>query len=105
MKNEAENTGRRTFLKSVAAASLALPVAGATLTAARNLAAHTSSNAETLTVGLVGCGGPGTGAGRQALQADPHVKLWAMGDAFEPRLQASLSSLQKVDEIAEKIDI
>ena len=105
MKNEEQSTGRRTFLKSVAAASVALPVAGATFTAAQNLAAHTTSNLETLKVGLIGCGGRGTGAGRQALQADPHVKLWAMGDAFEPRLQASLSSLKKVDEIADKIEV
>jgi predicted dehydrogenase len=41
----------------------------------------------------VGCGGRGTGAAAQALQADPNVKLTAMGDAFADRLQSSLENL------------
>lgn len=45
-------------------------------------------------VGLVGCGGRGTGAAAQALSADKGVILWAMGDAFSDRLQSSLSGLQ-----------
>ena len=45
---------------------------------------------ETLKIGLIGCGGRGTGAAAQALNADPHVKLTAMGDAFADRLESSL---------------
>jgi predicted dehydrogenase len=50
---------------------------------------------ETLKVGLIGCGGRGTGAAAQALQADPHVELAAMGDLFEDNLQTSLALLKK----------
>ena len=50
---------------------------------------------QTLKVGLIGCGGRGSGAASQALNADPNVVLTAMGDAFEDQLQKSLQSLQK----------
>ena len=40
----------------------------------------------TIKVGLVGCGGRGTGAAEQALTADSGVKLVAMADAFADRL-------------------
>src|SRR5512139_3037831 len=49
----------------------------------------------TLRVGLVGCGGRGTGAASQAMNADKNVVLTAMGDAFENQLQNSLRSLQQ----------
>ncbi len=60
---------------------------------------------ETLRVGLVGCGGRGTGAAREALRADPNVKLVAMCDAFMDRLQTSLNNLRKIPDIASKIDV
>ncbi|HVV70160.1 MAG TPA: Gfo/Idh/MocA family oxidoreductase, partial [Verrucomicrobiae bacterium] len=49
----------------------------------------------TLRVGLVGCGGRGSGAASQALNADKDIALVAMADAFEDQLQNSLKSLQK----------
>ena len=44
-----------------------------------------AAGSDLLRVGLVGCGGRGTGAAAQALQADKNVKLVAMADAFEDR--------------------
>lgn len=64
-----------------------------------------ATGSDTLRVGLIGCGGRGTGAAKQALQADKNVKLVAMGDAFEDRLQTSLQALNKVGEINGKIDV
>lgn len=57
--------------------------------------AHAAGRDETLKVALIGCGGRGTGAAVQALHTEGPVKLWAMADAFENRLQLSLKSLQK----------
>ena len=54
-----------------------------------------ADNSETLKVGLIGCGGRGTGAAAQALKADDNVQLTAMGDLFPERLQQSLEILQK----------
>ena len=50
---------------------------------------------KSLKVGLVGCGGRGTGAAVQALNADPDVVLHSMADAFEDRLVNSLGLLKK----------
>ena len=64
-----------------------------------------AAGSDVLRVGLIGCGGRGTGAASQALRADPAVKLVAMGDAFEDRLGQSLDTLTKDEEIAAKIDV
>ena len=47
----------------------------------------------TIKVALVGCGGRGTGAAANALSTQGPVKLWAMADVFEHRLEGSLKSL------------
>src|SRR5207247_35595 len=60
---------------------------------------------EDLKVGLIGCGGRGSGAASQALKADSKVKLWAMGDAFEDRIELSLKSLEKIEEVAPKLAV
>src|SRR6516162_9485845 len=91
MKTATETlTSRREFLKtsalvgSVIAAPAILP--GSLLA---------KENTDTLRVGLIGCGGRGSGAAAQALRADNNVVLTAMADAFEDQLQKSLQSLQK----------
>ncbi|MBI3467926.1 MAG: Gfo/Idh/MocA family oxidoreductase [Planctomycetes bacterium] len=50
---------------------------------------------DTLKIGLVGCGGRGTGAAAQALKADRNAAVTAMGDVFEDQLQSSLELLRK----------
>jgi predicted dehydrogenase len=89
---------RRTFLKSSAI------VAGVAPFIARSGFAQVSPG-ETLRVGLIGCGGRGTGAAAQALAGDLNVKLVALGDAFKDRLESSLDILQKQKSIAEKIEV
>src|SRR5690349_11732721 len=89
------DTTRRTFLQASAAAA-----AGAVLVPG----AYAAGN-DTLRVGLVGCGGRGTGAAKQALRADPKVKLVAMCDAFMDRLDKSLHDLKSIKDIAGKIDV
>lgn len=86
-----------TTAASLAAGSL---VAGAVLTPRVHAA-----GSDVLKVGLVGCGGRGTGAASQALRADPQVRLTALADVFEDRLQLSLRSLEKIDEVSAKLDV
>jgi predicted dehydrogenase len=57
-----------------------------------------------LRIGLVGCGGRGTGAASQALKADSNVQLVAMGDAFPEAVERSLKSLSS-QVAAEKINV
>jgi predicted dehydrogenase len=92
-------TTRRTFLKTSA---LATAVATAELTSGSGVHA---AGSDVLRVGLIGCGGRGTGAATQALHADKHVKLVALGDAFEDRLQGSLRTLRNNRDIAAKVDV
>ncbi|MCI0721607.1 MAG: Gfo/Idh/MocA family oxidoreductase, partial [Acidobacteria bacterium] len=63
------------------------------------------AGSDLLRVGLVGCGGRGTGAATQALAADKNVKLVAMADAFEDRLKASLERLKADKKTGHKVDV
>ena len=86
-----KDTTRRKFLKSSGAAAL-----GSTL--AFNIGLPKSSfasNSDTLKIGLVGCGGRGTGAANQALNADNNTILTHMADIFQDRLSLSINSLKK----------
>src|SRR5262249_31478981 len=89
---------RRDFLKTSA-------VAGASLAALSVAPAVHAAGGDTLRVGLVGCGGRGTGAATQALRADKNVKLVALGDLFGDRLQASLQTLLADGDVAGKVDV
>src|SRR5450759_1796161 len=62
-----------------------------------------ASNSNTLKVGLIGCGGRGTGAAEQALNADPNVVLYAMADAFSDSLEESYNSLK--EKFGEKVQV
>jgi predicted dehydrogenase len=53
---------------------------------------------DTIKVSLIGCGGRGTGAARQALLSKQNVKLVAMADAFRDRLDGSLKALSSTDD-------
>jgi predicted dehydrogenase len=55
---------------------------------------HAAEN-NVLKVGLIGCGGRGTGAAAQALGADPNTKLYALGDMFKDKVEFSLANLLK----------
>ncbi len=48
---------------------------------------------DTIRVGLIGCGGRGTGAAVQALSTRQRVKLVAMADAFEDRVESSFKAI------------
>ncbi len=75
---------RRRFLGTAAAATLPLttPVWG-------SLRAD-----DRLKVGLLGCGGRGTGAAANALAADPGTVVWALGDIFPERIDRCLEQLR-----------
>src|SRR4051794_14716982 len=91
---------RRQFLQASGAA-----LAGATLAAAPGNAGVHVGGDDVIKVGLIGCGGRGTGAATQALNADPHVKLVAMGDVFPDRLAASLKQLKNDKLVSDKVDV
>src|SRR5688572_28257202 len=89
---------RRRFLKNSGTAAMIGALAPAILPS-RTFA----QNSETLKVGLIGCGGRGTGAAAQACNAESNVALVAMGDAHEDRLRQSHESLKK--EVGAKVQV
>jgi predicted dehydrogenase len=99
MTAPARSTDRREFLKTSSAA-----VAGTVAALALPRSIH-AAGSETLKIGLIGCGGRGSGAAGQALKADPNVKLWAIADAFADRIETGLKFLAKSEELAAKIDV
>jgi predicted dehydrogenase len=93
---------RRDFLQSTSAAA----AAGSMLLSSLSARAHAAGD-DTIKVGLVGCGGRGTGAVNDAFSAGGNLKLVAMGDAFEDELTRSLSNLKGAlgPSAEEKIDV
>jgi len=81
-----KDVSRRTFLKVSAATTAGLMATG-------NFAYAAGSDA--LRVGLVGCGGRGTGAARDAVVGAENVKIVAMADLFEDRLDRSMEGLKQ----------
>ncbi len=93
-----KSTSRREFLKNSSRIALSSTLVGAG--AARIWAAENN----TIKLALVGCGGRGTGAVADAFSTTGGpVKLYAMADLFESRLQGSLNSLTK--DFQDKLDV
>jgi myo-inositol 2-dehydrogenase/D-chiro-inositol 1-dehydrogenase len=96
-RTQADEISRRQFLaSSVTAASVT------TLTAALQARAYAAGTGA-MRIGLIGCGGRGTGAAVQALNACPRARLTAMADAFEDRLNGSLQGISK--EHPDRVDV
>jgi len=80
---------RRKFLKQTGAIT-------ATTVLASNMVpkVHAAEN-NILKIASVGCGNRGMGALRQALAADPNVKLWAMADVFPDKVRDAAGDVKK----------
>jgi predicted dehydrogenase len=92
-------TSRRDFLKTSSTAAVA---SAATLSLISRGTAY-GQNSDTIRVGLVGCGGRGTGAANQALSADDNVKLTAVADVFPDKVDRAVNGLKKRHE--KKVDV
>lgn len=100
-KDNANTTSRRDFIKTGSSLLVAGGVAASSLNIAR--AAH-SFGSDVIKIGLVGCGGRGTGAAIQAMNTlGGEVQLKAMGDAFTDRLQGAYRSIK--GQHGEKVDV
>jgi predicted dehydrogenase len=88
---------RREFLKASAF------VAGGVMMSGYSWAGTNSSVDDTIKIVLIGCGDRGTGAAFQALSTKNNIKLVAMADAFQDRLDSSYKLL--VEKFGAKIDV
>ena len=89
MSNKESNTSRRKFIKQ----SVGLVASGVSLSVLPASASAYVAAPDEVKVAVVGCGGRGTGAAAQALEADESVRLVAMADAFKDQLDKSLKGL------------
>ena len=90
MKNPIElSLSRRAFLGKSAAAAAGGYLLGQAPTILRG-----ADDRKKLNIALVGCGGRGSGAAGQALNADSNTQLIAMGDAFPDRLETAYKNLE-----------
>ena len=87
MKIPSINPPRRDVLKAgVAGCAAALTFPSVTFGAPDN---------RRLKIGLIGCGGRGTGAAQDAMNADSNAELHAVADLFEESIGTSLRSLKE----------
>ena len=94
------SASRREFLQTAALAG------SAALAADLGLVGNVhAQGAAVIKVGLIGCGGRGTGAASQCLHAAPDVRLVAVGDVFEDKIRSCLQQLNGEDALRGKIDV
>ena len=88
--SESSNHSRRGVLKASAA------IAGtAMLNSFIAQSAHAAASGDTIKIGLIGCGGRGTGAAAQAFQAKTGpIEIVAVADAFLDNAQRAVESLK-----------
>jgi predicted dehydrogenase len=79
-----DELSRRKFLQNSAMATAAVAMPAGVFAA----------GAAPIKVGVIGCGGRGSGAAIDALNADKDVVIWAMGDVFPDRLSGSRNGIK-----------
>jgi predicted dehydrogenase len=89
--NEQPSPSRRNFLRTAASATAVAFAAPGIIIRQSAFAANT----DTLKIGLIGCGGRGTGAAGNALTADSNCILHAVGDAFPEPIDGAVKSLKE----------
>lgn len=92
--NDMSSSTRRNFLASGSASVAGAALISASVSPSLAHGAY-AGGSDSLKVGLIGCGGRGTGAASQALKADSGTELVAMADAFEDRLMSSRARLER----------
>lgn len=75
---------RRQFLEGTAMASVGSALALGVPSVLRG-----ATDNRKLKIGLIGCGGRGTGAAKNALDSDPNIELTALADVFSDRVERS----------------
>src|SRR5438093_13015455 len=80
---------RRAFVETTAAATAALALPPQAPSIARRAP-------KTLRIGLIGCGGRGTGAAKDCLTSSERVELVAIGDLFPDRVTECRTNLARM---------
>src|SRR5687767_11633225 len=100
MKNHPfEVTSRREFIKGTAKATAAVSVLAA-------LPHVHAAGSDQIRIALIGCGGRGGGAAKNALSVQKGgAKLVAMADVFENKLNNAFRALKHDQEVGEDVEV
>ena len=97
-------TNRRQFM-STGAAAAASGILAASAPVAKAASGFHVAGDDTIKVGLIGCGGRGTGAAINACRADANVRITALADAFMDRIESVHKTLikKRPEQLAENV--
>jgi myo-inositol 2-dehydrogenase / D-chiro-inositol 1-dehydrogenase len=101
MSPDQANSSRRDFLKTSTGVAVGATLLG-TMAVPRTVHAGAS---ETMRIGLIGCGGRGTGAAENALNASPDNVLVAVADTFEDYAKTRVGQLKRQDHIKDRVQV
>jgi predicted dehydrogenase len=101
MTSPKANSSRRDFLKTSGGLAVGATLIG-TMAVPRAVHAGVS---EKMRVGLVGCGGRGTHAAENALNASPDNILVAVADTFEDYAKMKLGALRRIEHIKDRVQV
>ena len=91
---------RRSFVRKTAAITSGVLATNVTFQSFANV-----NENKKLKLAVVGCGGRGSGAVVQALNADENIELVSMADAFKDRIDSSLKAIQEEFGKSKKINV
>jgi predicted dehydrogenase len=108
----AQPFSRRDFLRTTAVLAgtslvtgcATTPKTGAPQTVGAPAIAHAQHKAPRIRVGVIGCGGRGTGAALDCLKSSPNIEIVALGDLVKDRVDESRKHLTESD-VADKIKV
>lgn len=98
-QDDARKQSRRDFVKATTVAA----VGGSIAAQFNSIPGAYAAGSDLIKVGLIGCGGRGTGAVHNVFEGAKGVKLIAMGDAFKDRLDEGRADIRKKHE--DKMDV
>ena len=99
------SSNRRNFIKTTAGSVVAGTVAGSFLGQSSPAYGYHGGVDDKLKIGLVGCGGRGTGAVVNALKADSNSEVTAVADAFQDRVDVCLKSLGRNSVAKDRLNV
>ena len=95
MQDQRKGVSRRDFVKATAAISAAAMLS--------KTGGAFAAGSDKIRVGVIGCGGRGTGAAMDCVRSSDNVEIVAMGDMFNDRMDSSLAELSR--EVDDKVSV
>ncbi|MDH7482676.1 MAG: Gfo/Idh/MocA family oxidoreductase [Armatimonadota bacterium] len=95
-----DSISRRDFLKGSAASAVLLTTA-----AAEFAQGAWAAGSDVMRIGVIGCGGRGTGAAINCIETGLPVKIVALGDLFQDRLDSCFKRLTEDEKLKDSVDI